>query len=114
VLANNLKIVQKALSDEKSIQLGAENSLAEAKAARQAAEQSLQQFKDVNATMTFELENVRTSLVTTYDKLYSKSKSLDFQVIHADEAMLRLKNAESRLKIVEKNLKNQRQLLESA
>jgi predicted RNA binding protein with dsRBD fold (UPF0201 family) len=41
-------------------------------------------------------------------------KALDFQVIHADEAMLRLKNAKSRLKTVEENLKNQRQLLESA
>jgi hypothetical protein len=36
--------------------------------------------------------------------LDSKSKSLDFQ----------LKNAESRLKVVEENLKNQMQLLESA
>jgi hypothetical protein len=35
-------------------------------------------------------------------------------VIHADEAMLRLKNIESRLKAVEEDLKNQRQLLESA
>jgi hypothetical protein len=34
-------------------------------------------------------------------------------VIRADEAMLRLKNAESRLKSVEEDLKNQRQLLES-
>jgi uncharacterized protein with gpF-like domain len=44
--------------------------------------------------------------------LDSKSKALDFQVIHADEAMLRLKNAESRLKAAEEDLKNQRQLLE--
>jgi hypothetical protein len=35
-------------------------------------------------------------------------------VIHADEAVLRLKNAESRLKVAEKDLKNQRQLSESA
>jgi hypothetical protein len=35
-------------------------------------------------------------------------------VIHADEAMLRLKNVESRLKAVEEDLKNQGQLLESA
>jgi multidrug resistance efflux pump len=35
-------------------------------------------------------------------------------VIRADEAMLRLKNAKSRLKAVEEDLKNQRQLLESA
>jgi hypothetical protein len=35
-------------------------------------------------------------------------------VIHADEVMLRLKNTESRLKAAEEDLKNQRQLLESA
>jgi hypothetical protein len=34
-------------------------------------------------------------------------------VIRADEAMLRLKNAESWLKAAEEDLKNQRQLLES-
>jgi hypothetical protein len=46
--------------------------------------------------------------------LDSKLKALDFQVIHADEAMLRLKNVESWLKATEEDLKNQRQLLESA
>jgi hypothetical protein len=43
VLANNLKAAQKALSNEKSARLRAENSLAEEKAVRQAAAQSLQQ-----------------------------------------------------------------------
>jgi hypothetical protein len=43
VLANDLKVAQKALSDEKSARLGAENSLSEEKVARQAAEQFLQQ-----------------------------------------------------------------------
>jgi DNA repair exonuclease SbcCD ATPase subunit len=114
VLANDLKAAQKTLSDMKSIRLGAENSLAEVKAARQAAEQFLQQSKDANATMALELENARTSLAATHDKLDSKSKALDFQVICADEAMLQPKNAESRLKAVEEDLKNQRQLLESA
>jgi hypothetical protein len=38
VLANDLKTVQKTLSDEKSARLGVENSLAEEKASRQAAE----------------------------------------------------------------------------
>jgi hypothetical protein len=42
VLADDLKAAQKELSDEKSAQLEAENSLAEEKAARQAAEQTLQ------------------------------------------------------------------------
>jgi hypothetical protein len=42
------------------------------------------------------------------------SKVLDFQLIRADEAMLRLKNAESRLKAVEEDLSNQRQLLKLA
>jgi hypothetical protein len=88
VLANDLKIAQKALSDEKFARLGAENSLAEEKAARQAAEQSLQQSKDTNTTLALELENVQTSLTTTHDKLYSKSKALDFQVIRVDETML--------------------------
>jgi hypothetical protein len=64
--------------------------------------------------LALELENTQTSLAATHDKLDSKSKALDFQVIHADEAMLRLKNAESRLKVAEEDLKNQMQLLESA
>jgi chromosome segregation ATPase len=114
VLANDLKAAQKALSDEKSIQLEVENSLTEEKVARQAAKQSIQQSKDANATMTLELENAQTSLAATGDKLDSKSKALHFQVIRADEAMLRLQNAKSRLKAVEEDLKNQRQLLESA
>jgi hypothetical protein len=61
--------------------------------------------------LALELENVQTSLAATRDKLDSKSKTLDLQVFHADEAMLRLKNAESRLKAAEEDLKNQRQLL---
>jgi hypothetical protein len=78
--------------------LGVENSLAEEKASRQAAEQSLQQSKDTNATLALELENAQTSLAATHDKLDSKSKDLDLQLIRADKAMLRLKNAKSRLK----------------
>jgi hypothetical protein len=78
VLANDLKAAQKALSDEKSTQLGVENSLAEEKAARQATEQSLQRSKDANATLALELENAHTSLATTHDKLDSKSQALDF------------------------------------
>jgi hypothetical protein len=42
VLANDLKAAQKTLLDEKSARLRVENSLAEEKASRQAAEQSLQ------------------------------------------------------------------------
>jgi chromosome segregation ATPase len=57
VLANDFKAAQKALSDEKSVRLGVENSLTEEKASRQAAEQSLQQSKDTNATLALELEN---------------------------------------------------------
>jgi hypothetical protein len=57
VLANDLKAAQEILSDEKSIRLGLENSLAKEKASRQVAEQSLQQSKDVNTTMALELEN---------------------------------------------------------
>jgi hypothetical protein len=64
--------------------------------------------------LALELENAQTSLATTRDKLDSKSKILDFQVIHVDETILRLKNAESRVKIAEEDLNNQRQLLELA
>jgi chromosome segregation ATPase len=38
VLADDLKAAQKALSDEKSTRLGAENALAEEKATRQVVE----------------------------------------------------------------------------
>jgi hypothetical protein len=61
-----------------------------------------------------ELENAQTSLAATHDKLNSKSKALDFQVIRADEAVLLLKNAESQLEATEEDLKNQKQLLELA
>jgi hypothetical protein len=114
VLANNLKAAQKALSDEKSVLLGVENSLAKEKILRQAAEQSLHQSKDANTTLELEMENTQTSLASTHDKLDSKSKALNFKVIHADEAMLRLKNAESWLKAAEEDFKNQRQLLKLA
>jgi hypothetical protein len=72
VLANNLKAEQQALSDLKSVRLRAHNSLAEERAARQAAEQSCQQSKDANATLVLELETVQTSLAATRDKLNSK------------------------------------------
>jgi hypothetical protein len=61
-----------------------------------------------------ELETAQTSLAATHDKLSSKSKALDFQVIRADEVVLRPKNAERRLEAAEEDLKNQKQLLESA
>jgi hypothetical protein len=57
--------------------LGVENSLAEENALRQAAEQSLQQSKDTNATLALELENTQTSLAATRDKLDSKLKTVD-------------------------------------
>jgi hypothetical protein len=114
VLANNLKAVQQALSNEKYAQLRVENSLAEERATRQATEQSFHQSNDANVTLVLELETAQTSLATTRDKLNSKSKALDFQVIHTDEVVLRLKNDESWLEDTEEDLKNQRQLLESA
>jgi hypothetical protein len=106
MLANKLKAAQQELSDEKSARLRADNSLDEERAAWQAAEQSCQQSNDANATLVLELETAQTSLATTRDKLNSKSKALDFQVIRADEAVLRLKNAESRLEAAEEDLKN--------
>jgi hypothetical protein len=78
VLANNLKATQQALSDEKSAQLRAENSLAEERAARQTAKQSFQHSTNVNASLVLELEIAQTSLVAMRDKLDSKSNALDF------------------------------------
>jgi hypothetical protein len=63
--------------------------------------------------LVLELETAQTSLAATHDKLNSKSKALDFQVIRADEAVLWLKNAKSQLEAAEKDLKNRRKLLES-
>jgi hypothetical protein len=57
--------------------------------------------------LALELENAQTSLAATRDKFDSKSQALDFQVICANEAMLRLKNAKSRLKAAKEDLKNQ-------
>jgi hypothetical protein len=57
--------------------------------------------------LALKLENVQTSLVATLVKLENKSKALDFQVIRADEAALRLENTEGRLKVVEEDLKTQ-------
>jgi hypothetical protein len=114
VLANNLKATQQALSDEKSVRLMAENFLAKERATRQVVEQSCQQSNDANAILVLELETAQTSLAAARDKLNSKSKALDFQVIRADEVVLRLKNAESRLEAAEEDLKNQKQLLDSA
>jgi hypothetical protein len=56
--------------------------------------------------MALELENAQTSLAATHDKSDSKSKAIDLQVFHADEAMFRLKNAKNWLKAVEEDLKN--------
>jgi hypothetical protein len=64
--------------------------------------------------VALELETAHTSLAATRDKLDSKSKALNFQVIRADEPVLRLKNGESRLEAAEEDLKNQKQLLDSA
>jgi hypothetical protein len=64
--------------------------------------------------LALKLKNTQISLAATRDKLDTKSQALDFQVIRADEAMLQLKNVESRLKVVEEDLKKQMQLLESA
>jgi hypothetical protein len=41
--------------------------------------------------LALELETAQTSLAATSEKLDSKSKALDFQVIRADEVVLRLK-----------------------
>jgi hypothetical protein len=64
--------------------------------------------------LVLQLETAQTSLAATRDKLDSKSKALDFQVIRADEAMLQLKNDESQLNTTKEDLEDQRQMLGSA
>jgi hypothetical protein len=51
-----------------------------------------------------EQETAQTSLAATRDKLNSKSKALDFQVIRADEAVLRLKNCNTLIFVKENNI----------
>jgi chromosome segregation ATPase len=84
VLVKDLETAQKALSAKQS--------------ARSVAEQILQQSKDVNAALSLKLDNVKTSLAITQDKLDRKSKALDSQMTHADEAELQLKSVEDKLK----------------
>jgi hypothetical protein len=55
--------------------------------------------------LALELENAQSSLAAPRDKFNSKSKALNFQVIRADDAMLRLKNIERWLKAAEEDLK---------
>jgi hypothetical protein len=114
VLVEKLAAVQKMPSNEESTRSAADQALAEERVVRQAAEQALQHSKDANAKLALKLENAQASLVATRDKLKCKSKSLDFQVIHADESALQLKNIEGIMKTIEEDLKTQEQLLESA
>jgi hypothetical protein len=88
MLAEELAAAQRVLSTKKSTRSAADQALAEERAARQAAEHALQHSKDANAKLAPELENPQASLVATYNKLESKSKALDFQVICADEVAL--------------------------
>jgi hypothetical protein len=69
---------------------------------------------DANTKLALKLKDAQTSLVATRDKLECKSKAMDFQVICANEATLRLENTEGRLKAAEEDLKTQGQLLELA
>jgi hypothetical protein len=114
VLATELVAAQKALSTEMSARLAPDQALVEERAARRATEQALQHSKDANTKLALELDNTQASLVANRDKLECKSKSLAFQVIHADESALWLKNIEGKLNTVKEDLKTQGQLLESA
>jgi chromosome segregation ATPase len=114
MLAEELAAAQRVLSTKKSTRSAADQALAEERAARQAAEHALQHSKDANAKLAPELENPQASLVATYNKLESKSKALDFQVICVDEVVLQLKNTEGRLNTAKEDLKTQGKLLKSA
>jgi hypothetical protein len=68
VLVKDLKTARKALSTEQST--------------RSEAEQILQQSKDVNVALSLKLDNVKTSLAITQNKLDRKSKAL--KIVEAD------------------------------
>jgi hypothetical protein len=83
VLANDLKVAQKALLDEKSAQLGVENSLAEEKAARQAAALFKNHLPDLSMELLrqdFTVDNAeRETLVSnTIDAPQNFVSSYDF------------------------------------
>jgi hypothetical protein len=68
VLIRDLETARKALSTEQF--------------ARSKAEKIIQQFKNVNAALSFKLDNVETSLALTQTKLNRKSKAL--KIVEAD------------------------------
>jgi chromosome segregation ATPase len=77
VLVKDLETAQKTLSAEQSARSKAEQALAEERSAKQVAEQIIQQSKDVNVALSLKLDNVKTSLAITQDKLDRKSKALE-------------------------------------
>jgi hypothetical protein len=94
VLVAQLEAVQKALSKEKSSRSATEKALAEERAAREVTKQAL---KKSIKELSWELEIVNTSLITTHDKLASKSAALDATMILRDEAKLLLAKIEEKL-----------------
>jgi hypothetical protein len=73
--------LKKALSNKKVARSAADRALAEEKATRQIAEQSLLSSNEANTLLARELDFTWVSLTTTTDKLSSKSSALDRVVI---------------------------------
>jgi hypothetical protein len=95
--------------------------LAEEKATRHTAEQSLLNSNEAKALLAKALDSTRASLTATTDKLSSKSSALDHVVIQKQQMNIwltaceeKLIVANDKLKAAEENMKTQGQLLDSA
>jgi hypothetical protein len=95
--------------------------LAEEKATRQAADQSLLSSNETNVLLARELESTQASLTAISDKLSSKSSALDHAVIREQQMKIQLTACEEKmmvandkLKDAEEKMKIQGQLLDSA
>jgi chromosome segregation ATPase len=120
--------LKKALAKEKAAWSPVDRTLAEEKATRHTAEQSLLNSNEAKALLAKELDSTRASLTTTTDKLSSKSSALDHVVIRKQQMNIwltaceeklmaceeKLIVANDKLKAAEENMKTQGQLLDSA
>jgi hypothetical protein len=97
-LITELETAKKALAEEKTARLVADQSFAEEKAARRSVDQSLWAFKEARAALNQDLLSAHASLTATEEKLLSKSSALDHAVIKEREAQIKLKASEEKMK----------------
>jgi hypothetical protein len=104
-----LVATKRALPEEKAFQSAVDLSLAEEKAARQTAEQSLQTSDEARVNMAWDLVLVLASLTATT----SKSSAMDIAMIRVHGMEIKLKATKEKLKTTKDKIKSQGQLLDS-